>query len=62
MRTMTQKGRHTTHTGKIGKSIKKKWESKEMHEQHTGNTRRHLISEKDTFVWLSRGDMRAERK
>jgi len=38
---------------KLGQSLKKKWESKVMHDQYI----RSIISEEDTFLWLSRGDL-----
>ena len=31
-----------------------------MHGQYIRNTDRQLISEEDTFLWLSKGDLKAE--
>ena len=31
-----------------------------MHEQHIRNIDRQLINEEDTFLWLSKGDLKAE--
>jgi len=31
-----------------------------MHGQHIRNTDRQLISEEDTFLWLLKGDLKAE--
>jgi len=41
-------------------SLKKKWKNKVMHEQYIRNTDRQLISEEDTFLWLLKGDLKAE--
>jgi hypothetical protein len=35
-------------------------ENKVMHEQHIRNIDRQLINEEDTFLWLSKGDLKAE--
>jgi hypothetical protein len=40
--------------------LKKKWKNKVMHGQHIRNMDRQLISEEDTFFWLSKGDLKAE--
>ena len=37
-----------------------KMENKEMHEQYIRNIDRRLISEEDTFLWLSKGDLKTE--
>ena len=37
-----------------------KMESKVMHGQYIRNIHRQLISEEDTFLWLSEGDLKAE--
>jgi hypothetical protein len=42
-------------TAKLGKFLNKKWESKVMHGQYIRNMDRQLISEKDTFLLMSRG-------
>ena len=44
----------------FGDSLKKKWESKIMHGQYIRSMDRKLISEEDTFLWLSRGDLKEE--
>jgi len=33
-----------------------------MHGQYVRNTDRQLVSEADTFLWLSKGDLKAETK
>jgi len=45
---------------RLGESIKKKWKSKVMHGQYIRNIDRRLISEEDTFLWLLKGDLKAE--
>jgi len=35
-------------------------ENKVIHGQYIRNINRHLISEEDTFLWLSKGDLKAE--
>ena len=46
---------------RLGESLKKKkWKDKVMHGQYTRNIDRQLISEEDTFLWLSKGDLKAE--
>jgi len=45
---------------RLGESVKKKWKNKVMHGQYIININRQLISEEDTFLWLSRGDLKAE--
>jgi hypothetical protein len=57
---MTQKVRHTTYKCKLRKVLKEKWESKEMHGHHIRNICTELISQEDTFLWLLRGDPKAE--
>jgi len=37
-----------------------KWKNKVMHVQYIRNIDRELISEEDTFLWLSKGDLKAE--
>jgi len=44
----------------LGKSLKKKWKNKIMHGQYIRNIDRQLISEEDMFIWLSKGDLKAE--
>jgi len=45
---------------RLGESLKKKCKNKVMHGQNIRNTDRQLISEEDTFLWLSKGDIKAE--
>ena len=45
---------------RLGESLKKKWKNKVMHGQYIRNIDRQLISEEDTFLWLSNGDLKAE--
>ena len=44
---------------RLGDSLKK-WKNKVMHGQYVRNIDRELISEEDTFLWLSKGDLQAE--
>jgi hypothetical protein len=46
--------------GRLREVLKKKWKNKVMHRQYIRNMDRQLISEKDTFLWLSKGDLKAE--
>jgi len=46
--------------GRLGEVLKKKWKNRVMHGQYIRNTDRQLISEEDTFLWLSKGDLKAE--
>jgi hypothetical protein len=45
---------------KLGEVLKKKWKNKAMHGQYIRNIDRQLISEEDTFLWLTKGDLKAE--
>jgi hypothetical protein len=45
---------------KWGEVLKKKWKNKAMHGQYIRNIDRQLISEEDTFIWLTKGDLKAE--
>ena len=45
---------------KLGVSLRIKWESKVIHGHYARNMDRQLIGESDTFLWLSRGDMKGE--
>jgi len=45
---------------RLGESLKKKWKNKVMHGQYIRNIDRQLISEEDTFLWLWKGDLKAE--
>jgi hypothetical protein len=40
---------------RLGEVLKKKWKNKVMHRQYIRNMDRQLISEEDTFFWLSKG-------
>jgi hypothetical protein len=44
----------------LGEGLKKKWKNKAMHGQYVRNMDRQIISEEDTFLWLSKGDLKAE--
>ena len=41
-------------------SLKKKWKNEVMHGQYITNVDRQLISEEDTFLWLSKGDLKGK--
>jgi hypothetical protein len=45
---------------KWGEVLKKKWKNKAMHGQYIRNIDRQHVSEEDTFLWLSMGDLKAE--
>jgi len=45
---------------KLGDSLKEKWKNKVMHGHYIRNIDRQLISEEETFLWLSKGDLKAE--
>ena len=53
-------GWNATHEGKIGRSFKEEVENKVMHGQYIRNMDRQLFNEEDTFLWLSKGDFKAE--
>jgi len=44
----------------LGESLKKKLKKKVMHGQYIRDIDRQLISEEDTFIRLSKGDLKAE--
>jgi hypothetical protein len=46
--------------GRLGEVLEKTWKNKVMHGQYIGNMDRQLISEEDTFLWLSKGELKAE--
>ena len=51
----------TQHTkARLKEVLKEKWKNKVMHGQYIRNIDRLLISEEDTFLWLSKGDLKAE--
>jgi len=56
---VTQKGRHKPYKSKI-RSVVKKWQNKVMNGQCVRCINTQLISEKDTFLWISRGNLKAE--
>jgi hypothetical protein len=45
---------------RLEESLKTKWKNKIMHGQYIRSIDRQLISEEDTFLWLSEGDLKAE--
>jgi len=45
---------------RLGEVLKNKWKNKVMHGQYIRNIDRQLISEEDTFLWLSKGNLKAE--
>jgi len=49
---------HTT--ARLGEVLKNKWKNKVMHGQYIRNIDRELIGEEDTFVWFSKGVLKAE--
>jgi hypothetical protein len=44
----------------MGEVLKKNWKNKAMHGQYIRNIDRQLISEEDMFLWLMKGDLKAE--
>jgi hypothetical protein len=55
----TKKGSIQNAKAKLGESLKKKWENKVIHGQYIRSTDRQL-SEEDTFLWLSREDLKGK--
>ena len=47
---------------RLEESRKKRWKNKVMHGQYIKNIDRQLISEEDTFLWLSKGDLKQKLK
>jgi len=45
---------------RLRESLKEKWKKEVMHGQYIRNIDRQLIREEDTFVWLSKGDLKTE--
>jgi hypothetical protein len=45
---------------KSGDVLKKNWKNKAIHGQYIRNIDRQLISEEDTFLWLAKGNLKAE--
>jgi len=61
MRRVMQKQEGIQHTkARLGEVLKNKWKNKAMHGQYIRNIDRQLISEEDTFLGLSKGDLKAE--
>ena len=60
MRRVTQNRMDYNTQNKIGRVPKEKMEKKLMHGQYIRNIDRQLISEEDTFLWLSKGDLKVE--
>jgi hypothetical protein len=56
---MKQDGIENT-KARLAESLKEKWENKVMHGQYIRSIDKQLISEEDTFLWLSKGDLKAE--
>ena len=55
------KSHGTQHTKeRLREVLKVKWKNKIMHGQYVRNINRQRISEEDTFLWLSKGDLKAE--
>ena len=51
----------TQHTkARLREVLKEKWKNKVIYGQYIRNIDRQLISEEDTFLWLSKGDLKAE--
>ena len=46
--------------GRLREILKEKWKNKVMQGQYIRNIDRQIISEEDTFLWLWKGDLRAE--
>ena len=44
----------------LGEVLKKKWKNNVMHGLYIRNMDRQLISKEDTFLWLLKGDLKAE--
>jgi len=47
---------------RLGESVNYKWETKEMYGRYIGSTDSQLISNKDMFLWLLRGDLKQKLK
>jgi hypothetical protein len=56
---MKQDGIQNT-KARLAEPLKEKWENKLMHGQYISSIDKHLISEADTLLWLSKGDVKAE--
>jgi hypothetical protein len=62
MQTITQERKaHNKQKQKVRTVLKeKKWESKVMHGQYIRRIDKKLISEEDTFLWLSKGELKVK--
>jgi hypothetical protein len=60
MKRVTQTGRNKTHEGKIGRGFKEKVEKQNNAWAVHRNIDRELTGEEDMFLWLSKGDLKAE--
>jgi hypothetical protein len=56
---MKQDGIQNT-KARLAEFLQEKWENKVMHGQYIRSIDKQLISEEDTFLWLSKGDLMAE--
>jgi hypothetical protein len=45
---------------KLGEVLNKNWKNKAMHGQYTRNINKQLISHEDMFLWLMKGNLKAE--
>ena len=55
------KSNGTKHTkSRLREVLKEKWKNKVTHGHYIRNIDRQLISEEDTFLWLTKGDLKAE--
>jgi ribosomal protein S4 len=45
---------------RLAESLKEKQENKVMHGQYIRSIDKQLISEEDTFLWLSKGDLKVK--
>jgi Ni,Fe-hydrogenase III component G len=56
---MKQDGIQNT-KARLTESLEEKWENKVMYGQYIRSIDKHLNSKEDTFLWLSKGDLKAE--
>jgi hypothetical protein len=56
---MKQDGIQNT-KARLAEFLREKWEKKVMHGQYIRSIDKQLISEEDTFLWLSKGDLKAQ--
>jgi len=57
---MQNRMQYNTQGQNWGESLKEKWKNKVTHGQYIRNIDRQLISEEDAFLWLLKGDLKAE--